>query len=279
MKRRIVILIALALTASACVTVDEGEAVVPVRFGESLEPITAPGLHYFNFITADAVSFPVRPEELTFSAGDTTQAPISALSSEGGEVRIDLTALVRIDGEQARTVYERAGNSWASVKQNIVVPTVRSVVRDCIPKFDFEEARTSKRGEAQLCVLEGLQDVLNPRGIIVEEVLIREMQANEALQSSIEQRLEAQNAVREAEFLQQQAIVEARTAVIEAEGRRDAAIVDAEGIAEANRLVAESLTDNILELRIVESLGDKAVYFFGNSTGGVNPRIDLPVGE
>lgn len=255
--------------------VDAGEVVVPVRFGEVQDVLTDDGIHRISPF-ADRVAMPIRTVELTFSSSqeDLQLGPISALSSEGGDVDVDVTILYHIDPTLAGLVYETVGTNWEEV---LIKPYTRSTVRDCIPQFDIEEARTAKRGEASNCIYEAMSVPLAARGIVIEEVQLRSMEVSESLQAAINQKLEAQNDVQEAEFREAEAIVKARTLQVDRQAEADAKIIDAKAAAEqvriaaeaeaqaiairagaeaaANRTIAASLiNDQVFQLRIIEGL-------------------------
>jgi regulator of protease activity HflC (stomatin/prohibitin superfamily) len=253
------------------ITVDAGEVVVPVLFGEVQAPLTSPGwqgIHPF----ASTVSMPTRTVQDTFEGNVTETNPlgaITALSGEGATITVDLTVLWHVNAIKAGDLYRTVGTS---LRETLLFPYVRSATRNCMAQYEFEEARTSGRLGAAGCIKDSIASALDQRGIVVEEILLRGMTADAKLQAAIDQKLEAQNAVQEAEFLKQQAEVDALRAVVTAEGERQAAIIRAEGEAQANRLVAESLTADILQLRIFETLGDKAVvYMTGNEIDTVIP--------
>ena len=273
-------------------TVDAGEVVVPIQFGEVLEPIQQEGFTPISPF-ASRISMPIRTVEISFigqSGGETTGddesglRSIQALSSEGAQVGVDVTVLYHIDPTKAGTVYRTVGTAWEEV---LVIPHARNTVRDCLPEYSFEEARTSKRGEAALCMLNQMQESLGHRGIIIEDVLLRELKADAQLQAAIDEKLEAQSNAQRAEFEQREAVVRAETARIEAEGLANAQIERAKGEAEAirlraiaeadaNDLIAASLTDALLQLRIYEQLGDKTVVI---SDGTTAPLPILPIGD
>lgn len=258
---------------SSFTVVDAGEVVVPVRFGAVLEPIDSEGISAINPF-ARRVRMPVRTTELSFSGVGTEEdgfTAVQSLSAEGATVDVDLSVLYHIDPTLSGQVYRTVATAWESV---LVIPYTRSAVRDCVPTFSFEDARTSKRAEVSDCIESAMNGALAPRGVIVEAVLIRDMRADESLQRAIDQKLEAQSAAQRAEFEQREAEVRAETILIEAEASKQAAILTAQGEAESNRLVAESLTEEILQLRIFESLGEKAVIFFGSE--GATPLIQVP---
>jgi len=270
-------------------SVDEGEVHVPIQFGEAQEPLTNPGIN-FKSPFAGVVVMPTRTVELTFKGGvasttteegETALGQINALSAEGAQVGVDVTVLYHIDPTMTAEVYRTVGTLW---EDTLVIPRVRSSVRDCTTRYNFEEARTSKRGEASACILEAMQNALAIRGIVIEDSLLRDMRAGAQLQAAIDEKLEAQSNAQRAEFVQREAVVTAETKVIEAEGAANAAIELARGQAEAirlkaaadadaNDLIAASLTADLLQLRIFEELGDKTVVV----TDGISPLPLLPI--
>ena len=105
--------------ASQVVTfVDEGEVHVPIRFGEALEPITAPGPQAKSPF-ASVIAMPIRTVEVTFEGAgvageDETSAnlrEINALSAEGAQVGVDITVLYHIDPTMAKHVYATVGTA------------------------------------------------------------------------------------------------------------------------------------------------------------------------
>lgn len=98
--------------------------------------------------------------------------------------------------------------------------------------------------------------------VVIRAVQIREVDLlSDQIRSGIERKLAAEQAAQEAEFRRQQAEIDAETARIAAEGVAKAEIERARGIAEANRLVNESLTPTLLAYRKYEFLSQ-----VGNTT-------------
>lgn len=267
------VLAVIAVVIANFTTVDAGEVVVPVRFGEVQDVIAVEGIHRISPF-ADRVTMPIRTVEVTFSDSENDEDgldAITSLSAEGATVTVDLTLLYHIDPARAGDVYRTVGTAWETT---LVLPITRSSTRDCLPQFEFERARTSDRALAADCILESVQQQLAVRGIVVEDVLLRDMRADTQLQAAIDAKLQAQNEVKEAEFRRQRAEVEAETAVVDARGRAQATIIAAEAEAQANRVIADSLSENVLALRVVEALGDNAfVYAIPQ---GVVPTVPLP---
>ena len=280
----LMLLLPLLLFLGACTQIDEGEATAFVRYGRLVDIQSDPGLNWFNIITTDVVNFPTRAQELTFNMGEDTLPAISALSAEGAQVSVDLSVWFSADPENLTLLYQQVGKSWDEVEFK-AVSQIRSKVRDCLPQYEFEEARTSARGLAQSCILNSLRESIP--GVVFSEVLLRDMRASSELQAAIDEKLQAQNDVKEAEFKQQEqevvnatniarARAEAEAEIVRAEAAAEAVKIAAAAEAEANRLISSSLTPDLLELLIATELANgNATLFLGD---GGNARIDVPVG-
>ncbi len=250
---------------STVTIVAPGEVAVPVLFGSAQDPLEE-GFHLRNpFASVRALS--VRTQESTYSdvLGEGDQADradaITAVSLENASVRVEITILWHLVGSEASNVYRLLGVNYRDV---IVRPVSRSAVRDCVAQFRFELARTSQRPDVERCIEESLTEEFQPRGLAVDGVQLRDIAATPELQASIESKLQAEQDAQRAQFRQDQARIDAETRVIAAGAE-----------AEANRLVAESLTPDLLQLRIVEALNDNAIVYLLGSDGPV-PVIPLP---
>jgi regulator of protease activity HflC (stomatin/prohibitin superfamily) len=92
--------------------------------------------------------------------------------------------------------------------------------------------------------LEGIKNATEPRGIVVEAVLLRNVELPKQLQDAIEAKLTAQQAIAQKEF-------DVQTAIKEAERKRQ----EAHGIADANAIISGSLSQNYLTWYWIQQLG------------------------
>jgi regulator of protease activity HflC (stomatin/prohibitin superfamily) len=261
--------VAVILVLVSTVTiVAPGEVAVPILFGTAQEPLEE-GFHLRNpFASVRALSVRTQESTYTDTVGEGEEADradaITAVSLENASVRVEVTILWHLVGAEASNVYRSLGIGFRDV---IVRPVSRSAVRDCVSKYRFELARTTQRPEVERCIEESLQEEFVPRGLAVDGVQLRDIAATPELQASIEAKLQAEQDAQRAQFRQDQARIDAETRVITAGAEAD-----------ANRLVAESLTPDLLQLRIVEALNDKTiVYLLGSD--GPTPVIPLPTPE
>ena len=203
---------------------------------------------------------------------------VEAITADNAVVDVDASVLWALDltGDRPIEAY-RQYRTLERIRLDLLRPVSRDVIRDCIAAVAFEEARTSQREAIGECARTGITARVDEFGVgvTIRAVQIRSMSArSEELQAGIDRKLVAEQAAREAEFRKDQAEIDAETARIAAEGVANAEIERARGIAEANRLVGESLTPSLLAYRQVELLAQS-----GNATwvidGSVAPVLDI----
>src|SRR6267154_2167180 len=94
---------------------------------------------------------------------------------DGNDIAVDVTIAWRIDTAKAPWILEHVGGSTDEVKENLVRPACRSIVRDVLnamtsEEFYVSEKRFLKAEEAR----EKLARVLAQEGVIVERVILGE---------------------------------------------------------------------------------------------------------
>lgn len=163
---------------------------------------------------------------------------ISATSKEGLALNIDISIQYRIDPAKAGNVYQNIGTD----EREIVISRFRAIAREIVAGYPAEAVYSTKREEIRLQLREKLRLYITPLGFVVDEALLRDVEIPETLQGAIQQRLKA-----EQENLQMQFVLAKEKQ--EAERKR----IEAKGRADAQKILAESLTPAILQLRTIEA--------------------------
>jgi regulator of protease activity HflC (stomatin/prohibitin superfamily) len=180
--------------------------------------------------------------------------PIYALTSEGLEVLVDVSIVYHIKPDKAWEIHKTIGENYAEV---LIKPIARATVRDLIAFYKAEDLYTTeKRVILQTAITKKIQEQLEPRGIVVEAVLVRDINLPKGIKEAIEAKLQAEQDAKRMEFVLQKEQKEAERKVIEAKG-----------IAESNKIIADSLTQNYLTWYWIQSLKDQ------------NSVIYVPIGE
>jgi len=94
---------------------------------------------------------------------------------DGNDIAVDVTVAWRIDPAKTPWILEHVGGSTPEVKDNLVRPACRSIVRDVLntmtsEEFYVSEKRFLKAEEAR----EKLAKVLEAEGVVVERVILGE---------------------------------------------------------------------------------------------------------
>jgi len=98
--------------------------------------------------------------------------PITATTKDGKKISIEGTILLRLDQEQIPEIWQSIGQNFV---EKIVRPTIQSRIRMIAAKYDLKELSTTKRADVEINARQELERILYPRGIFVENVLLKEV--------------------------------------------------------------------------------------------------------
>ena len=232
---------------SSIVIIDAGETGVYSLFGRVKDKELSSGFHLVIPL-ARVHKMSVRTEEYTMSilTGEGKIArddSIASLTKEGLNVDLDITVLYRLNEEQASDVYRTVGLKY---EEKIIRPLIRSSIRGIIAQYEAKELYSEKRGEATQAIAENLKTEIESRGILVEDVLLRNIQLPANLANSIQEKLQAEQEAQKYEFLLERELKEKERKIIEAEGQRD-----------AQQIINQSLTQNYLYYSYIKELKDR----------------------
>ena len=124
----------------------------------------------------------------------------------------------------------------------LVIPEVRSSVRKVMGRYTAEQIYSTMRNEVESSIIDETATILENNDIDMRALLIRSINLPQEIKAAIENKL-----TREQESLAMTYINEREK--LEAERK----LIEAQGIANYNRTVSASLTDNIIKLRGIEA--------------------------
>ncbi|MEU0985817.1 prohibitin family protein [Streptomyces sp. NPDC005953] len=235
------------------------EVGVPVTFGKVGKPLTS-GLNITSPFT-DITTFSTRPVDLSLSDKDV----VEVRSNQGGVMYVEVTVKWAVTPAKAVELYRLAGSEGA-IQQRLVFPDSREIIRNVFARHTSEQGYSSAREKINAEIGDLIQERLAPRGIAVTTVNLRNVKPSDQLQGQIDRKIQQQQAT-------ERATEAARTATAEAERRR----IEAEGIARANKILSNSLTDKILINQCIDAFKEAAaknpVYAVPCGGSGANPLI------
>lgn len=252
------------------------EVGIPVTFGKIGTPLN-PG---FNIVLpwTEITSFSTRLQvsDMNRAGGDGDRAgddSVTVLSSEGGELNIDVTVRYSVRPSEAADLFRRV-RSMEGVRDIIVRPETRSQMRNVYSRYTAEEGYTTKREEIERIVFDEIRKRLDPQGLVLDEVAVRDIRPADQILAAINRKLEATQAAERAKIEQQRALTEAETRRRVAETDKQARVIAAQGEAEANSILQESLSPELLKAREIEAIannGNAVIYPYGQP---VTPIVD-----
>jgi regulator of protease activity HflC (stomatin/prohibitin superfamily) len=182
-------------------------------------------------------------------------------SNEGLVVGLDVSVLFRLSAERAREIYQTVGDNYVEV---IVVPNLRSAIRTATAAHKAESLYGEAREQIASEILQSIQTQLEPRGVVVERVLLRDVTLPEKLRTAIEAKQQA-----EQESLQMQFVLAKERQ--EAERKR----VEAQGIKDFQDIVTQGISDKLLQWKGIEaterlsSSANAKVVIIGSGANGL----------
>src|SRR5215467_10091814 len=156
----LVVALGLALTATACVRT--GHVGVVTVFGRVTGQTLGEGLHVINPL-ASVTQLSVKTQEIKERA--------SVPSKEGLIMDVEASILYHLDPMQAASVYQKIGPNYPEV---LLIPTFRSGIRAVTAANSAAALYSDARESIARNIMDDVVRQLAPRGIIVEDVLLRD---------------------------------------------------------------------------------------------------------
>lgn len=249
------------LFLSSIVVIEAGYTGVYSLFGKVSDDELKSGFHLVIPL-AKVNKMSIRKEEYTMSIiqgeGQRKDADaISSLTKEGLSIDLDMTVLYRLEEDKASDVYRELGLGYA---EKVIRPTIRTVIRDVIAQYSAKDIYSDKREEVAQKISEKLTSNLSKNGLVVENVLLRNVGLPAGLTKSIQEKLQAEQEAQKYEFLLDMEKKEKERKIIEAEGQRD-----------AQKIINESLTTNYLYYQYITGLENRegTIYVPTGTTSGM----------
>lgn len=182
-------------------------------------------------------------------------------TKEGLSVRLDTAVLYRLDVSHAANLFKTVGVDYRTI---LIEPESASAIRGLTSESEAKALYTSGRTAMQEILKEDLVKSLGPRGIIVEDVLLKDVKLPEELSKSIELKAKAEQDAARMQFVLQKEKQEAERKTIEAQG-----------IANFQNIVSEGISPNLLKWKGIEatekfaSSTNTKIVLMGNGKDGL----------
>ena len=230
------------ILGSSLVIIDAGEVGVKLRFGKIISEELFPGIHFKLPGAEKIIIFSTRVEKIDMRAK--TGNPIVALSIEGLPASLDVTILYRIVPDKADRIYKNYGINYAN---KLIVPIAREAIRNVVAQYKIEDLYSTKRARLQTNIYKDIKEKLEKCDIEVVDVLLRNVKLPSKVVEKIEEKLRAKEEAEKMKFVIQKEKLEA-----------ERKITEAKGIAESNRIIANSLSSAYLQWYYLQTISSLA---------------------
>ena len=227
---KIIYLLLLPLIVSSCAIIRPGEVGLKQKLGKLSEGVYKHGTVLYNPIITKVIRTNVQINNIELS--------LSLPSKEGLSIVAQISILYRVDENSVPKVIRNLGQGYETIISNVF----RSASADICSKYFAKDMHSGMRAEIESEIKGKMSETLEQQGINVNSVLMKSIQLPAGLASSIEQKLQAEQNAMRMEFILQQEKLEAERKIIEATGTKD-----------AQKILSEGLTDNIIKIRSIEA--------------------------
>jgi prohibitin 1 len=246
----LIVLTIITVSATSCVRT--GHVGVVTLFGRVTGRTMPEGIHLVNPLS--------RVHELDVKTSEIKERA-SVPSKEGLIMGVEASVLYHLQPDRAAEVFQTIGSDYAD---KLLIPTFRSAIRVVTAANSASSLYSDARESIARHILSDMQAQLQPRGIVIENVLLRDLQLPETLKHAIEAKQQAQQEAQRMEFVLQREQQES-------ERKR----VEAQGIKDFQNIVTQGISDKLLEWKGIEATIELAkssnakVVVVGNTKTGL----------
>ncbi len=225
-------LIGVGMLLSNCAVIRPGEAGVKQTLGKFSDKVSTQGTVMYNPLVSKIIKESTQTNNIKLI--------LSLPSKEGLSVNSEISILYRLEKDKIPSVLENLGRDYES----IITSVFRSASSDVCAQFFAKDMHSGMRATIEEEIKNKMKTNLEKQanGIELIAVLMKSIQLPRGLANSIERKLQAEQDAMRMKFVIDQAKLEADRKIINAEGERD-----------AQKILSEGLTKEIIKIRSIEA--------------------------
>src|SRR5258705_521941 len=221
--RIIAVMIMLAGVLTKCIVqINAGEIGVKSLFGRVQNDVLPSGLHFINpFVEVQRLDIKTQNYTMSGVHDEGTKSgddAIRVLTSDGLEVTIDLTVLYKLLPSEAPRLVRETGVDYTD---KIVRPLTRTKIRDNSVYYEAISLYSNKRDEFQQRIFNSIENDFKKRGLVLEQLLVRNITLPQSVKTTIEQKINAEQDAQKMQFVLLKEKQEAERKRVEAQGIAD----------------------------------------------------------
>ncbi|GMQ27943.1 prohibitin family protein [Algoriphagus confluentis] len=247
------------LGLASCTVIRQGEVGVKRKYGKLNPNVFDAGLVSFNPFSTRVLKVPIRTTN--------QEVRMNLPSKEGLTVESEISILYSVEKAKVPYILEDVGQNFSSV---LIMNVFRSAAADVSAQYMAKDMHSGMRSQIEQQIQEKMHESLRSRGVVVERVLMKSIKLPDELSRAIERKLAAEQEAQQMEYILDRERKEAERRKIEAQSTR-----------EAQKILAEGLVKEIIELRSIEAFRElanspnaKIIITDGKAPLLINPQRD-----
>ena len=232
------------LLALSIIVVPDGSAGIRVSQFSGVRPGTLyPGVHVVTPLVENVILYDTRERVFTTAANDGTKNKSEVLvvqAREGLNIGLAVTVRYRLDPSKLSSIHQ---NLPQPVDEQVVGPVVSSTYRQLCPSYETREIFALKREELRANAAEAIKTRLATDGIVVREVLLRDIQLPAEYAKGLEGLLLKEQENERLTTEQDIKLKQVRIAELEADAQKARDVKQAESQAQVRVLQAKAESD------------------------------------
>lgn len=242
--------------------VGQGERGVVYTMSDGVQEETLdPGFHFVSPF-AKVKDYPVAQQQLVLSnnAADFNEEELEKdthvdAPADGGMVKMNMSINYNFMPDRITDLYEKFnGMDGDQLVESRIKNSILAYIKEVTPQFSVMDIYSDKRAEVGQAITDYLNSKLNDEyGIQVASASIIDVQLDEELQAKVQAKEQAKQDAEKAELDKQTAVAQGEAAKAKAEADAQVTITNAQAEAEANRLLSESITQELIDMKEAEA--------------------------
>lgn len=191
----------------------------------------------------------------------TTEETMDVLDRNGLSIIIDVSVRFNPVYNKIPFLHQQFGVNYIEL---LVIPEIRSVVRQVAGRYTAEEIYSTKRSEVEYTIINEADVKLRQNHVDMRALLIRSIKLPNDIRMAIENKLKQEQEALAYQFILEKERSEALRKKIQAEGE-----------ATANNIISNSLSDKLLKMRGIEATiklsesGNSKIVVIGSGKNGL----------
>lgn len=230
----VVLFVGLVLGFMCIEKVPQGHTSVMYNVKGVSEKTLPAGWHVVSPLTK-TTDYPIRTQTKEYKS-------LNVSTKDGKNLKMSISINYHVDSSKVVKIFNKFGNADINALENGFLQTrVQDGLRQSLAKYTVIEAFGVKAGDIKKDTFESLSERLGKEGFIIEDVALSSPEADGATQQAIDERVKAN-----------QELERAKTDLEIAKRNAEKKKVEAEGEAKANKILNDSLTDNLIKKQMID---------------------------